>query len=673
VKKIILVGFILISFFKINAAAEELSSQKQKEIVADYLYVTGQIDKLHSLSLDEDVSYHQGAPVKCGTPAVMNFVLNYNKIDKTLLKSLGVQLADRPTNTELPDSLDSPSGKFRIHYTTVGKDAVYSGIPNYVNKVADIFDSVYYYLVDTLGYPPPPVDSFYPSGGDAKFDVYLRDLGGNVFGLTYLDSMYIDGPGSQRATSFMELDNDFQEISIYQNRPLDAVRVTCAHEFFHAVQFGIDFTEGETVDGFFSSYWMEMSAVWMEEQQYTNINDYYNYLPYFFDSPWASIQQFKNSLDLHPYGSVLFPLFLSQKYNRDIIRQIWFRCRDLGLGSDFLQAADQIIDSMSSGGDSFASDFSEFTLWNYFTGSRANLAPAGIGYQERNAYVSEFSENPDTGTVAVYNQYPVPMVLGNKNPFNPYHNGAFYLKFDELRTIQYDTTFDSTGGIVGIDSAFTLALALDTSFTFDWGFNIVYDVQKNNTDSIIVDHLSLHDAGTGIFIDILNPRQYRFATLIFTPASSVKTLYDPWSPYYVAYFVQEKGSVDSSLINLPQAIFAPYPNPAVVSRMNEPKVMFKFQVPTDSTSYPIYGQAFSGSDPYLLVDIFDIAGEYICTLNTISRSDGRDGKYWTEWNLKNAKNNEVASGVYIAYARLYSAKNKGKLLAEVKTKVAVIR
>ncbi len=37
-----------------------------------------------------------------------------------------------------------------------------------------------------------------------------------------------------------------------------------------------------------------MSAVWMEEQQYTGINDYYNYLPFFFGTPMSSIQQFNS-------------------------------------------------------------------------------------------------------------------------------------------------------------------------------------------------------------------------------------------------------------------------------------------------------------------------------------------------------------------------------------------
>ena len=63
--------------------------------------------------------------------------------------------------------------------------------------------------------------------------------------MTYLDSARIDGVGSIRATAFMVLDNDYQEIYSYQSRPIEAVRVTCAHEFFHVIHFGIDFTEAD--------------------------------------------------------------------------------------------------------------------------------------------------------------------------------------------------------------------------------------------------------------------------------------------------------------------------------------------------------------------------------------------------------------------------------------------
>ena len=81
------------------------------------------------------------------------------------------------------------------------------------------------------------------------------------------------------------------------------------------MQFGIDFTEAE-VDNqeVVRRYWMELSAVWMEEEIYDNINDYYSYLPFFFSNSRLSLQQFRSFTDLHPYGAVVFAVYLSERF-----------------------------------------------------------------------------------------------------------------------------------------------------------------------------------------------------------------------------------------------------------------------------------------------------------------------------------------------------------------------
>ncbi|MFQ5453649.1 MAG: MXAN_6640 family putative metalloprotease, partial [Candidatus Zixiibacteriota bacterium] len=795
--------------------------------------VTGQLDRLQMKSSGEKASQQQPM-LKCGMPAVTEFILNRDKIDNNLLKVLGAQVVARPSN--LPLTKISPSGKFLIHYSTTGTDAVFNnssivpgGSQGYIDSVAIILDNVYDYLINQLGYPAPPSDGFYPSGGDDKIDIYLTNLGGSAFGLTYLDSLSIDNNNPITATSFIELDNDFQEVFSYKDRPLDAVRVTLAHELFHVVQFGIDFTETQNL------YWLEMSSTWMEEEIYDNINDYYSYLPFFFDSPWASIQRFENARDFHPYASMLYPLYLSERLNRDVIREIWLLSGSLGSGPHFLEAAQDVIDSVSNGTISFATSFSEFALWNYFTGSRANLAPPGIGYSERLFYNDEFSDNPNTGTIAVHATYPI-SVMGNQNPFNPDHNAAFYLKFEDLNTIKYDTSlwncysytdkedttywkcnngffpscidssevfdtllgydtlyidtitvcvdsqevfaiydstywncidgsfpfcFDSvevtdtslgydtlyidTADMVYIDSVFTINLVLDIDFNQYWGLSIIYHQFINNADSIIVDMMSLPPGEAfGIGLDFYNSRIYRSFTLVFTPSSSFETLYKPGFPngdYYVAYRVNENGALnidcpadtidvfltepgyfcqyldispatasvitsygdfvddtlclyvdtsgfydisifatDDTLTDTCNVVFkavigelammAPYPNPVIVSELAEPKVSLKIKLPIGFINNPIL------NNPYLVVDIFNIAGEYIHTLdnttNTLFNNPG-EGEYWTEWDLKNSSGRNVASGVYIAFARFYSAKDKGELLTEVKTKIAVIR
>ncbi len=694
-KKAFATWFFAASLIATAALAQDLSELQQRDIILGYMFATGQISQSNALAQGLAMEGKPDEfPVKCGTPAVLEFVLNRDKLDQGLMKSLGVQIVDRPVG--LDDSLVSPSGRFLIHYTTSGDNAVFSLIPGYVDSVARIYDEVYNHLVTTLGYPAPPNDGFYPGSGDDKFDVYLINLPSTYYGLTYLDSARIDGPGTTRATAFQELDNDYQSILPYKNRPLDAVRVTCAHEFFHVVQFGLDFTETEegATNGINGPAWMEMSAVWSEEENYTNINDYYYYLPYFFEAPWESIQSFPSSSSIHPYGSGIFPMFLAQRYGTNVIRNTWLKCGEVP-GPNSWPAIDAVLDSLSGGAVTFASAFREFALWNYFTGSRAAVAPSGVGYAER-AYYPEFNDAPDSAVMAVWSSYPcgasgdLPAGGYQPNPFSPDHNAAFYMRFEELPALVYDTSFwncntgtfpnctdstkvtDTTLGydFLHVDSVLRVQMLLDTSFTQNWGLSVVYQL-NNFPDSMLVDRLALPFGQVkGIGIDFPNPHQYRSVTMIFTPASSIRSFYRPSNPvgnYYVAYIVNERATIDSAYIELPAAVFEPYPNPAVVAQLPEGKVTFRFQIPTDSTSYPVY------SDPYLVIDLYTIAGEHVRTLDQISDSDLRYGKYFSDWDLKNQAGKEVASGVYLAYARLFSSQHKGTLLAEMKTKVALIR
>ncbi len=739
--------------------AEQLSLEKQREIIDAFRYVTGRGGDIQSLSLSDDISIDRSRPLKCGTPAITDFILNYRNFDKDLLASFALDTTlDRP---DLPDSLMSPSGLFMVHYATTGSDSVYqssvvngNGVPVFIVSVANILDSVYYYCVDTLGFPAPPSDWFYPKGGGPQFDVYIRDLQGSVFGQTWLDSMSFEGPGSTRATAFLELDNDYREIYIYSDRPLDAVRVTAAHEFFHAVQFGIDYTEAEDYgEAFNRRYWMEMSAVWMEEEQYDHINDYYYYLPYFYDKPWTSIQQFNSFIDLHPYGSVVFPIYLTERFGRDIIREIWERC-DETIGPDFLRVTEAVVDSISGGEETITELFSEFALWNWFTGDRATVAPIGVGYSER-AYYPAY---PDSMTT-IFTSYPNHL-FAQKHSKNPHHLGAYYVQFKELSTIQYDTSFwdcntygfllcsDSTevpdpvagydffhldttywecnSGIYpnctdstlvpdplsgydfihtdtsywncnagtgeicidstevadttlgydmrAIDSLFKVYNCFDLTYGQNWGFNVITRPEQA-PDVYSVGRYTLPPGGARCdSIGIIDPRFFRSLTFSYTPASSNRLNYSSGLPIDVGVLTNEKGGVDSSYVDLPASVLLPYPNPAVVSEMDIDSVFFRFQVPTDSTGFPEDAVVEAA---YLMVDIFTLAGEHVVAIATNDANPAEvnpgHGDIAFGWDMKNQAGAEVASGIYLAYARLYSAEKKGYLMAEDKAKFVIIR
>ncbi len=450
-KLILALLVILLGMAYTPAAADEpIPMDQQHQIIDNYLLVTGHKGTGASAA---ELLGHDTIPMKCGMSAVADFVLNRGRLDKRLLASLGLDSITRPEG--LDKFYVRPSSHFKIHYTTTGADSVYrshvvdaNGVPLFVDSVAAIADRAWAFTIDTLGYPAPPSDSSYDPDGP-QYDIYLTNLAAYFFGLTYLDSTQVDGPGSLRATSYMNLDNDYQQIPGYENRPLDAVRVTVAHEFFHTVQFGIDFSEAEIIGSGSSAqvrrYWMEMSAVWMEEQQYTSINDYYSYLPYFFDFPRTSIQQFRPSSDYHPYGSVVLPLYLSQKFGRDIIRDIWIKCGQFGAGPSFLEAADSSLAVATHGTVHWPQAFTEFALWNFFTGARAAAAPTGVGYAERANYpiipdsldVTIQGESQRIAVTQLVDKYQFPLdsLVYSRNKFKPEHNAASYMRLDFISNL----------------------------------------------------------------------------------------------------------------------------------------------------------------------------------------------------------------------------------------------
>ena len=214
----------------------------------------------------------------------------------------------------------------------------------------------------------------------------------------------------------------------------------------------------------------------------------------------------------------------------------------------------------------------------------------------------------------------------------------------------------------------------DGDNTYDWGMSVIYQLEGYPDSTEVETFLLPSIVGPpllGVLAQVARVNRFRSITFIFTPATPNPDFYyyynQPGRRMRLGYYVNEKGAIDSTLVNIPVAILTPYPNPAVVAEMGGENLRFSFQVPTDSTSFPIY------DDPYIVVDLFNVAGEYVATIDQIATQDARMGTYQLEWDMRNEAGTDVASGVYLCYARLYSDSRNAVLLAEDKVKVAIIR
>jgi len=713
VKQMLLAGLgVVLLAMGVMAQEEPLSQEEQIRIITSYMYIRGQLDQMpphmasadpHHHEHDHDHDHdHESVIIKCGTPIVLAFELNKHRLDKELLLQLGARLYARPTD-RVDAYRDSDSGWFRIHYATSGPDTVYrasvdtdgNGHPDYVDTVAMVMDSVRMFFVDSLGYPVPPSDDFYPSGGSEHYDVYLYNIGPGFYGLAYPDSVRIDG--SLRGTSFLELSNDYQQLPGYVQRPLDAVRVTAAHEYFHAIQFGMDVTEFEyypsQTDAPEKRYWMEMSAVWAEEVMYDDINDYYNYLPAYFNDPRISIQQQKSYVaDVHPYASAVFPIYMTEKYDLDVVRQIWQQCMQRGAGPHFMESCDSVLKVYSGRTDTLVlvDHFREFALWNYFTGERRHLAPHdSIGYSEGEFY-------PEIPNGAMLTIADTPATLN----FSPEHWATSYARRDNVWAmiwdstwfVCYDTDCDSAVELVDglepgldtvlvVDSVFTIALSFSRFYEHPWGVNVIYYMR--NRDSTEVDAFVLpanYDGQQVYFLVTPDPRRYQRIVLSVSPASTDRRKYDPRrinngvSVFYATYDYFDTTLIPSDVID-PAAGYAaqvvPYPNPFVVSDVGSDPL--RISVRLESGRDP--EQIISAADAYLEVDIFTTAGEWIWGYRATTSGEvrGSEAEYSLEWPLVNQTGTQVASGVYVVLCRLYQDQSRANELVNQTGKVVIVR
>lgn len=291
----------------------------------------------------------------CGTPHAVQAVAAMSHLGEEYRQRLGKIVQRRPSADR--DAV-SPSGRFRVHYDIEGAEAVDltdgdgNGIPDYVDLTMVVLDSVWVLQVEVFGYNPPPDDG--GVDGD-EYDVYIVDLGrGGAYGFTYPE-----GAG-KTSPSYLEIDNDYANPIYQQTKGLDALRVTIAHEFHHAIQFGY-------YQGSDSIWWQESTSTWMEEVAYPEVDDYLQYLPSFLGAPQRALNSGSRvGADFHIYGTSIFSLFLDQRYGRHVNRLIW---EEMGRrGHARLENFNRMLLDIQPGGLSVA--LSQFAVWNYFTGVR---------------------------------------------------------------------------------------------------------------------------------------------------------------------------------------------------------------------------------------------------------------------------------------------------------------
>jgi hypothetical protein len=198
-----------------------------------------------------------------------------------------------------------------IHWVPTTADAPPSG--TWVRTNLRFMNKVWRTEVRSLGYRNPVSDKH--RGGNAKFDVYLKELGSRgIYG--YCTPERRAPRHKWLASGYCVLDNDFAA-SQFGAPPRHSLRVTGAHEFFHAVQFAYDYGE--------DPWLMESTATWMEERVADDVNDNRQYLPYGqVGAPGRPLDLF-NPQGFNQYGNWTFFEYLSSRYGTGVVKRVWTR------------------------------------------------------------------------------------------------------------------------------------------------------------------------------------------------------------------------------------------------------------------------------------------------------------------------------------------------------------
>jgi len=242
----------------------------------------------------------------------------------------------------------------RIEDTPNLTDTNGNGWPDYVEDYASYFEFTYTFENETRMFNAPPSDAAEPNDAnnrnpDEKYDVFIYNLGSGLYGYA--------NPEKYPATpsySFIGVNKDYEWTFNPFNLDPDgvakgAMKVTAAHEFFHAIQFTYDCTE--------EKWWMETTSTYMEEEVYPLVNDNYYYLKYWFE--YCDTDGLKTFDGGHEYGNFIFAKRLSEDFGDDVIREIWTEMQ----ATNGLTAIDNVL---ASKGSSVVEEFNRFTTANFF-------------------------------------------------------------------------------------------------------------------------------------------------------------------------------------------------------------------------------------------------------------------------------------------------------------------
>jgi hypothetical protein len=255
----------------------------------------------------------------------------------------------------VPEAPNSPacSAYFCVHWVDEGLDAPSladrngDGIPDTVDRVMRVAEHVHEIENVKLGWREPKSDGT-QGGGVGKTDVYLSQIGGELFGYAAPDRGQADKEHRipRQLHGYLVLDNDYSAFEFPHTNPLYDLEVTFAHEYNHILQFGYD--------AYQDPWFAESTATWMEDQVYNGIDDYVRYV-----RRWVRLYETPlTTTSIKMYGSAVWNEWLARRYGESIIRRAWAGAIKAKPGGFAVAAYERAL--RPAGPSDFSRDFTRF-------------------------------------------------------------------------------------------------------------------------------------------------------------------------------------------------------------------------------------------------------------------------------------------------------------------------
>ena len=320
---------------------------------------------------------------------------------------LGIsELRDRP---ELDAFYLSDSGHFKIHYDLtddngnlpIQEDNNNNNITDYIESVAEIAEQSRDVLINDMGYLAEPDD------GDGVYDIYVKNQ--SSWGYNYSESQ-ITG------ASYITIDNDYLGSAFdsdYCASQIDKMKISVAHEFFHAIQRS--YRPNSATD---HDFLLEMSSMWFEDLMVENCNDYLSFVDALSYSIFRNPSQQFDGSDLETnqssayfgYSMALFGHYLSRIVDQtgiedekesNIIRHIWEEYENQNNEDDLNAAGRSIINVIENNyQNSFSNIWTDFISRNIFSGR--------FGYFNEDFYYYSDQQYLDPITIDISHNYIYP-------------------------------------------------------------------------------------------------------------------------------------------------------------------------------------------------------------------------------------------------------------------------